>query len=511
MTIKQVNYIDGSYLYHMLRVAFTSLSFNESYLNDINTFPVSDKDTGSNMKRTFQRGLLSTSETEKAGSTLSSFAESMSMNSYGNSGFILSQYFLGLSEYLREKEIITIEDFLKAIVHAYQVAYAAVVNPMEGTMLTVMREGAKKAIEEFSNSEEKTFENFFRIFSHNIFLSVLETHSQMKLLESNNVVDSGALGFYLVIDGMKKSFYEEEPYFNCHESPLLPKRYIDADNPLTFFRYCTEFSVYLSEQKDKDYYSNLLKGRGDSAAIAIIENVLKVHIHTNTPDRVIHEFQKLGKLVYTKVDDLFETPEFSRLKRKKHFDYAVICFTHGDQSSLLLERLGADAAFPLPKDYTVKEEELKKLLEPYENNNVVFYCADKRIQEMLKNMIWWGGSLYKNFFIVECNGFINTFFKLASSMFEETFAAFKKRCKVLDKIKNTELTIRARDHLLEQLQVSLSPRRLASYSTLVAFGGKNIKQDDIDTITEFFSSNQQIEFSYFPGGQEDSLFVIGAM
>ena len=182
--------IDGSSLYNMLRIAFTSLSYNESYLNDINTFPVSDSDTGTNMKRTLRMGLLTTSQEQTAGELIRSLADNMSLSSRGNSGFILSQYFMGLSEYLRDKNVITIEDFSKAIVHAYKVAYASVVNPAEGTMLTVMREGAKQTLDKFNNLSNGTFADFFNIFSESIFASTLKPSSQMSLLETNNVVDT---------------------------------------------------------------------------------------------------------------------------------------------------------------------------------------------------------------------------------------------------------------------------------------------------------------------------------
>ena len=506
---KQIVSIDGTSIYHMLRFAFTSLSFNESYLNDINTFPVSDSDTGTNMKRTFRKGLLATGENQTAGSALVSFAKNMSMDSRGNSGFILSQYFLGLSEYLKDKDSITLEDFSEAIVHAYKVAYAAVLNPMEGTMLTVMRVGAMRALEKLQSMPDASFADFFEIFSQSIFSAVLQTHSQMGLLEANNVVDSGALGFYLVIDGMKKSFDEEEPYFNCSESTTLPKRVSDADNPLTFFRYCTEFTIDLKERHSKEYFSEILSGRGDSIVVAINENLLKVHIHTNAPSTIIKEFGKFGRLVFTKADDLFETPQFERLKRRKHVGYAVVAFTNGDQTATLYERLGVDAAFPVPKGHVPTEEELKKLLEPYLDGKLVVYSADRKIEDLLKSMHWWGG--YKNLFVVECRGLANTFFKLASSMFDGSFEDFKKQSDLLKKIKTTEFRIAEGEDLKSQLKQFLSPKRLNGYSTLAVFGGRNISQDDINTITSFFAENVEIEFNYFPGGQDDPLVIIGAM
>lgn len=502
--------LDGNALYTMLRTAFTSLSYNENYLNDINTFPVSDSDTGTNMKQTFKKGLASTDGHESAGKTLFTFARNMSLDSRGNSGFILSQYFIGLGDYLKDKDMVTLEDFKAAIVHAYKVAYAAVVNPVEGTMLTVMREGAIQSIQEINKlSGTISFGQFLNSLSHYTFDSVLLTHSQMGLLEHNNVVDSGALGFYLVIDGMRKAFDNSLPYFDCQQSDLLPKKYTDADNPLTFFRYCTEFTIKLNDVKTKDYYLKKMEGRGDSTVVAINGGLLKVHIHTSTPQPIIKEFKKYGQLIFTKIDDLYETPQFARLKRRKYDDFAVIAFTSGDKTATLFESLGCDAAFPVPADHKYSEEEIRNLLEPYLSGNVIAYSQNKKIEEILKNMHWWGHM--DNLLVVESNGRANAFFKLASSMFNGSFNEFKERMELLKKIQANEFTFENDENLREQLEHSLSKNRLKGLATIVAFGGKNITDNDIEILNDYFSEMDDIEFTYFPGGQEEPLIIIGAM
>ena len=507
--MEKLNSIDGLTVYNMLRYGFTSLSYNENYLNNINTFPVSDNDTGTNMKRTFQKGLLAINENKNAGSVLHSFAKNMSLGSRGNSGFIFSQYFLGLSDFLKEKALITIEDFSKAIIYAYKIAYAAVINPMEGTMLTAMSEGANEVLNNIKNFNEVSFDDFFNLFSKSIFSSVLKTKSQMELLNTNNVVDSGALGFYLVINGMRKSFDDNIPYFNCEESNLLPKRYSDIDNPMTYFRYCTEFTVNLNNKNTKKYFSNILKEKGDSVVVAINNNLLKVHIHTNIPYNIINDFKSYGTIIRTKVDDLFETPQFERLKRRKHDDYVVIAFTYGEANASLCERLGADVAFSIPFNHKTSEDELKSLLTYYKETNVIVFSADKNVENALKSMHWWGD--FKNLFVVECAGMANTFFKLASSMFDLSFDEFKKEANNLKRINNLEFKIDDNKNLKEELNCYLSSNRLKGYSTIAIFGGKNVKKEDIDIVTSFFEENEDIEFNYFPGGQEDSLFIIGAM
>ena len=124
-------------------------------------------------------------------------------------------------------------------------------------------------------------------------------------------------------------------------------------------------------------------------------------------------------------------------------------------------------------------------------------------------MHWWGD--FKNLFVVECAGMANTFFKLASSMFNLSFNEFKKEVNNLKRINNLEFKINDNKNLKEELNCYLSSNRLKGYSTIAIFGGKNVKKEDIEIVTSFFEENEDIEFNYFPGGQEDSLFIIGAM
>ncbi len=501
--------INGNEFYYMLRVAFTSLSFNESYLNDINTFPVSDSDTGTNMKRTFMMGLNSTNENETAGKIIQTLAENMSLSSRGNSGFILSQYFRGLSECLKNKTYFTLDDFKEAIVHAYQVAYASVINPIEGTMLTVMREGAQKTLNSIKKLKNCTFFEFFNTFSEHVFESVIETKKQMKLLISNNVVDSGALGFYLIVDGMKKYFNDDVPYFNCHDSVLLPKRVSDSETALTFFRYCTEYIISLKEKHKIKFFSNILFSRGDSVAIALDNDLLKVHVHTNEPYSIIDIFKSFGTLVSSKVDDLFITPEFERLKRRKHEDYAVVAFTYGNQSATLFERLGVDAAFPIPFNLILSEGGIKKLLEPYLDENLIVYSVDKKIEDIIRSIAH--KDRLKNIVVVDCKGVSSAFYKLASSMFDGTFEDFKNNLYLLDNIKTTEFYLKKNEPLKKQLNIYLSKNRVKGFSTMVIFGGREATEEDINIVYNFLSQYEDIEVSFYDSGQDDPFFIIGAM
>ena len=106
---------------------------------------------------------------------------------------------------------------------------------------------------------------------------------------------------------------------------------------------------------------------------------------------------------------------------------------------------------------------------------------------------------------------INAFFKLASSMFDSTFSEFKKHVNFLNKIKTIEFDFEKTDKIHEKLESHLSPKRIRGYSTVVAFGGKNIEMNEINIITSFFANNNDIEFTYFSGGQENPFLIIGVM
>lgn len=124
-------------------------------------------------------------------------------------------------------------------------------------------------------------------------------------------------------------------------------------------------------------------------------------------------------------------------------------------------------------------------------------------------MHWWGHM--DNLLVVESNGRANAFFKLASSMFDGSFNEFKERMGLLKKIQANEFTFENDENLREQLEHSLSKNRLKGLATIVAFGGKNITDNDIEILNDYFSEMDDIEFTYFPGGQEEPLIIIGAM
>jgi dihydroxyacetone kinase-like predicted kinase len=452
------NSIDGELLSKMLAGGFTNLSHNTEYLNEINVFPVSDGDTGTNMKNTFAGGITALSAEPSFSGTFSAFVKGMLMSSRGNSGFILSQFFLGIHEYTKGKDTVSAADLSSALPHAYQKAYEAMLKPVEGTMLTVMHEGIKRTFPRI-NGETSIIE-FFDILAGEMFVCVKETLNQMDMLRDNNVLDSGAVGFYLIFDGMKRALHDDGQYFDCALSNLPERRKVFVKG-VSFFRYCTEFTLKTHDVRSKDYFVSLLTKRGDSIAVSADESDLKVHIHTNEPQDIMDEFSQYGDFIVKKVDDFFQTQEFEELKHRKHTGFAIVAFTDGDGNAATLEQLGADIAFSIPFGHCPTEKGLKELLDGFLKENLIVFPGSKETYEKLKNI---QRSLnLQNIYVADSENLSKIFFMLSSLILAGEFKDVIKSLESLEKQKVFQTSIRAKDNFLETLNAAADEKTLEPY------------------------------------------------
>ena len=519
------NVIDGKLMHKMLMSGFANLSHNKNYLNEINVFPVSDGDTGTNMKNTFGTGVTALKGARSFDDTFSEFVKGMLLGSRGNSGFILSQYFLGIREYTKEKNTVSVFELSAALQHAYQVAYKAVLNPVEGTMLTLMREGIKGTLPKIS--ADTSLKDFFDILVGEMFICVQKTFKQMDLLRDNNVLDSGALGLYLIFDGMKRALCDDLQYFDCEQSGAFPVRTEALVKNVSFFRYCTQFILRMKEVKDNDYFVDLLVKKGDSIVLAANENILNVHIHTNRPQEVMDTFSEYGDIAVKKVDDLFFTQEFAKLQQRKHKGFAVVAFTSGEGNAILLEQLGADVAFSVPFGHSPDEQELQTLTEGFLKENLIVFPNDKEIQERFRRIKWF--SNLQNLYVVETDGLPKTFFTLSSLVFPDTFENIVKTLESLRKKRIFQASIKtatvgdrvrysgrlenktvANEDFTALLDTIAGEEALRPYSTVVAFGGKHCHRSDADILCAHFEKNSNLEFTFFDGRHHAFDFIIGA-
>jgi len=292
--------IDGIMLKKMLAAARQSLKDQQEVINALNVFPVPDGDTGTNMSLTMEAAVR---EANKADDNLDNILEMAAngslMGARGNSGVILSQLFRGFAKGIAGKKELSTKDLASAMKAASDTAYKAVMKPTEGTILTVARESAEKAIvlaETISDHD-----HFLYQIIAEANLSLERTPDLLKVLKDAGVVDSGGKGLVSILEGAYnaltgKTIVSEEIY----TKPVVAK--IASDESLEF-GYCTEFIIRGPEAK-LDGYKKDIEDFGDSMLVVGNGQVIKVHIHTNHPGEVMEKAMEIGHLSDIKIDNM---------------------------------------------------------------------------------------------------------------------------------------------------------------------------------------------------------------
>ncbi|MBQ7227308.1 MAG: DAK2 domain-containing protein [Clostridia bacterium] len=357
--------IDGKLFEALFLGGASSLHENAQVVNDLNVFPIPDGDTGENMFLTMKGGLDGLKKTDDG--TISARAESvasgMLLGARGNSGVILSQLFHGLSLGLKGKATATIKEFAEAMKKGVECAYGAVAKPVEGTMLTVAREASQKAGEKIT-SETTTLE-FFEDFLAEMRLSLERTPDLLAVLREAGVIDSGGAGLVYIGEGFIKALRGEEikglDVVTGSSPASLDFSKFTEDSEMVF-GYCTETLVQLQRSKtDVDNFSvdfliKYLETIGDSIVAFKTGTVVKIHVHTMTPYKVLEYCQKFGEFLTVKIENMTlqhnETSEVKERAKPNEMDkfkvkrarrkYAVVTVASGDGLTEVFKEMGAD-------------------------------------------------------------------------------------------------------------------------------------------------------------------------
>ncbi|PAT01157.1 hypothetical protein CI105_07895 [Candidatus Izimaplasma bacterium ZiA1] len=298
--------IDGNLLKLLITNGTINLRNDHQRINELNVFPVPDGDTGSNMQSTMMSGVkaiqaLDDVSVDKIGKTLS---RGLLMGARGNSGVILSQLFSGFAKVFKEKTEATVKDFVEGLQQGVKQAYGAVINPVEGTILTVAREAADKASE--SVTEDITLEDLLQIYIKEAYESLDRTPDLLPVLKEAGVVDSGGAGFIVIIEGMMAALEGKIFEDQKMETVASMANQFDTYEGDTDFGYCTEFIIQLKngDKFNKEKFTKRLQRFGDSLVIVNDEEICKVHIHTKTPGDVLNFGQQYGNFATLKIENM---------------------------------------------------------------------------------------------------------------------------------------------------------------------------------------------------------------
>lgn len=304
------NVINGSDYKQMVLNAAAVVENQKQSLNDLNVFPVPDGDTGSNMSMTINHAVKDLTEFDnpRLGKTADKTAMSLTRGSHGNSGVITSLLFGGIAKYLKELDEANPEQFAAAMKNGVDMAYSVVNKPAEGTILTVARKSAEAAI---LAAPAGDFEQLLDAALSSALEALDETPLQNPVLAKAGVVDAGGKGYCLILEGMLAAV-RGITISREHPETIAAATRSTADfssykTEEIRFGYCTELIVIRNaDKKDPAPLRSFLDTRGDSLVLVADDEIIKIHVHTNHPGKVLEECLKYGALTTIKIENMRE-------------------------------------------------------------------------------------------------------------------------------------------------------------------------------------------------------------
>ena len=305
--------IDAALLQKMLIGGAKRLEANKEYINELNVFPVPDGDTGTNMTMT---ALAAAKEVGNAPEvTVKEVTRALSSGSLrgarGNSGVILSQLFRGFYKGVKSEEVLTTQTAAAGFKNAVDTAYKAVMKPKEGTILTVAKVTAEKAVECARDTED--FNEFAEVVVKEANAILKKTPEMLPVLKEAGVVDSGGQGLVEFLQGAVDVLSGKEVDLSGVERTAKKQAAAQTEAPLEEkdikFGYCTEFIVMTKEEismEEGQKFKDFLMGIGDSIVVVADEDIIKVHVHTNHPGKAIEKGLTYGELTNMKIDNMRE-------------------------------------------------------------------------------------------------------------------------------------------------------------------------------------------------------------
>jgi len=295
--------LDGRMLYYCFIAGAKKLIGKQDHLNRINVFPVHDSDTGNNMAATMQMVIELTKPKENISEMAHSIADAALWGGHGNSGIIAGQFLYGFSCKLENDTHINVDQFSDAIKTAVKYAYEAISNPVEGTIISVMREWS----DEISSLKDKVrgFDRLIADSYHAANISLQDTPNKLKVLARSKVVDAGAQGFVYFLDGIieflkHKNLRTILSDINTVEIDTSKVIHSIEDIP---FRYCCE-AIITGAGISKNEIKGAIDPIGRSTIIAGSSAKVKIHQHTNCPSDLFESLSLFGPVIYQKVDDM---------------------------------------------------------------------------------------------------------------------------------------------------------------------------------------------------------------
>ncbi len=296
--------IDGRNLYYTFLAGAQKIFQHQAEIDSINVFPVSDHDTGTNLASTVRSVTTSLRPQPSIKKTATQVAEAALIGARGNSGIIFAQFLYGFSTEIGDKQSLTLSEFAGGLRKSVDLVYQALSEPVEGTMLTVMREWA-----DFLYQRKEKFKDFKQAIAESMEVlhrSLQETKNKLDVLAKNNVVDAGAKGFVLFVEGIfdlirRGNFRQlRKETLGVSEDSIHEPDIVERD---LNYRFCTEALIKNISIKNEPLRKILLDF-GDSTVVAGSPQFRRIHVHTDRPADLFNTLKDVGTLTFQKADDM---------------------------------------------------------------------------------------------------------------------------------------------------------------------------------------------------------------
>ncbi|AGX03815.1 MULTISPECIES: DAK2 domain-containing protein [Bacillaceae] len=401
-----ITVLDGKRFAEMVMQGANHLSSNAKYVDALNVFPVPDGDTGTNMNLSMTSGAKEVRNNVQAhiGKVGTALSKGLLMGARGNSGVILSQLFRGFSKAIEQKSEITASEFADALNTGVETAYKAVMKPVEGTILTVAKDSAKRGVQAAQSEDDiiKVLEEVLKEAK----ASLNRTPDLLPVLKEVGVVDSGGQGLVFVYEGFLAELKGEKLPDAPASLPSMDEM-VNAEHHKSVqghintadieFGYCTEFMVKLEEEKlngknfSEDLFRQDLSRFGDSLLVIADEELVKVHIHSEQPGDVLSYGQKYGSLVNMKIENMRQqhtnivgethTPlrTGEPAKTNEKLEYGIVAVSMGSGIADLFRSIGAHVVIEGGQTMNPSTEDIVKAIKDANAKKIIILPNNKNI------------------------------------------------------------------------------------------------------------------------------------
>lgn len=401
-----ITVLDGKRFAEMVMQGANHLSSNAKYVDALNVFPVPDGDTGTNMNLSMTSGAKEVRNNVQAhiGKVGTALSKGLLMGARGNSGVILSQLFRGFSKAIEQKSEITASEFADALNTGVETAYKAVMKPVEGTILTVAKDSAKRGVQAAQSEDDiiKVLEEVLKEAK----ASLNRTPDLLPVLKEVGVVDSGGQGLVFVYEGFLAELKGEKLPDAPASLPSMDEM-VNAEHHKSVqghintadieFGYCTEFMVKLEEEKlngknfSEDLFRQDLSRFGDSLLVIADEELVKVHIHSEQPGDVLSYGQKYGSLVNMKIENMRQqhtnivgethTPlrTGEPAKTNEKLEYGIVAVSMGNGIADLFRSIGAHVVIEGGQTMNPSTEDIVKAIKDANAKKIIILPNNKNI------------------------------------------------------------------------------------------------------------------------------------